>query len=89
MRFCLYFLLLVTTAVFSISPLDIQKASSYSRDQQLREFAKVFQPKTTAYFAIGSYYTPFSTQIPLNSVYGTHHGFAFRDRLAFYYSSPF
>lgn len=53
-----------------------------TRDRHLNEIGEVMRGGTGGYLGVGVYYTPLDDQLPLESRYGTHDGFAFRQRFA-------
>lgn len=65
-----------------ISPEALSNGGANTRDRQLKEIGEVMRGGQGGYLAAGTYYTPLDDQLPLQSAYGVHDGFAFRQRVA-------
>lgn len=84
------FILLNVSFLFAdpISVDDIVKTAPITRDRQLQEFQQAFRPGVNSYFNLGISYTPLSSQLPLESPFGVHNGFAFRHHATVFFSVP-
>lgn len=58
------------------------EAGAHSRDQQLREIRDVMRGGRGGFLDLGLNYTPLPSQLPLESPYGEHEGYAFRQHVA-------
>ena len=58
------------------------ETGSYSRDQQLLEIRDVMRGGRGGFLDLGFNYTPLASQLPLESPYGEHEGYAFRQHVA-------
>lgn len=84
------FVLLNVSFLFAdpVSVDDIVETAPITRDRQLQEFQQAFRPGVNSYFNLGISYTPLSSQLPLESPYGVHNGFAFRHHATVFFSIP-
>ncbi len=86
----LLFLLLNVAFLFAdpVSVNSIHETGSTTRDRQLREFLQAFRPGVSSYFNFGINYTPLSSQLPLESPFGIHDGYAFSQHATVFISMP-
>lgn len=66
----------------AITPAAISNGGNDLRDLQLREIRDVLRGGRGGYIDLGFYYTPLTTQMPLESPYGEHEGFATKQHIA-------
>lgn len=66
----------------AITPDAISRGGADTRDMQLREIRDVMRGGRGGFLDIGFNYTPFETQLPLESKYGEHKGFATKQHVA-------
>lgn len=80
--------LILSLALVSVSFADristdaISKGGEVTRDRHLKEIGEVLRGGRGGYFGFGMYYTPLVDQLPLQSEYGKHDGFAFRHHIS-------
>lgn len=73
----------VSFAVADAIPVNALSAGgAQTRDQQLREIRDVMRGGRGGFIDFGFNYVPVSTQLPLETPYGEHDGFAFRHHIA-------
>ena len=60
----------------------LSASGAQARDQQLREIRDVMRGGRGGFLDLGFNYTPLPTQLPLESPYGEHEGFAFKQHVA-------
>lgn len=65
-----------------VTPAAVANGGAVTRDGQLVEIRDVMRGGRGEYIDLGMYYTPSSEQLPLQSKYGTHDGFAFNQHIA-------
>lgn len=69
-----------------IKPDALSAGGRATQEAQLEEISETARPGTSGYISLGTYYFPHPGQTPLKSDFGRHEGFAFRQRLAMYFS---
>lgn len=80
----------VSFAVADAIPVDALSAGgAQTRDQQLREIRDILLGGRGGFVDIGFNYLPLPTQVTLESPYGEHDGYAFKQHVAFFGSSKF
>ena len=65
-----------------IKPEALAKDGAVTRDRHLTEIRDIMRGGRGGYIDFGFYYTPTSSQLPLDSKYGEHDGFAFNHHFA-------
>ena len=65
-----------------IKPEALAKDGAVTRDRHLTEIRDIMRGGRGGYIDFGFYYTPISSQLPLDSKYGEHDGFAFNHHFA-------
>lgn len=76
------FCLVGTSFADAVSVDALSNGDLVVRDNQLKEIRDILRGGRGGYVNFGFNYTPFSTQLPLESPYGEHDGFAFRHHFA-------
>lgn len=71
----------------SIRADALSRDGAVTRNRQLSEISDVLLGGLGAYLDFGFYYTPFADQLPLNSQYGDHDGFAFRQHFGVFFDA--
>ncbi|MCL4100733.1 hypothetical protein SAMN05720766_10562 [Fibrobacter sp. UWH9] len=81
-------LLAATTFSFadSVTPEALSAGGAVTRDRQLTEISQILRGGRGGYIDAGFYYLPSAEQMPLESKYGEHDGFAFRQHMAGFFS---
>lgn len=78
-------LVLLGSAIAFADGISVEALSlggAVTRDRHLSEINQILLGGRGGYMDIGTYYTPSSEQLPLDSKFGEHQGFAFKQRLA-------
>lgn len=78
----------VSVAAVQLTPADLASQPARTSVIQLQEFRQAFRPEYTGYVAAGWMYIPLPSQTQLRTEWGTHEGFAFRQRFAAWLSNP-
>ncbi len=67
-----------------ITPAFLAKDGAVTRDRHLTEIKDIMRGGRGGFLDFGFYYTPYSQQLPLESQFGEHDGFAFNHHFAGY-----
>jgi len=69
-----------------IAPAALSEGGAIVRDRQLTEISQIMRGGRGGYLDFGFYYLPYKDQVPLDSKYGKHEGYAFRHHLDGFFS---
>ena len=75
-------------SAWSLSPVSLENQSAYTMGLQLDEARQAIRPEYAGYMAASWMYLPLPSQSPLETRWGTHDGYAFRQRLSAWLSNP-
>ena len=71
-----------------ITPDALSRGGRVSQENQLDEISEIVRPGVSGFIGLGTYYFPHPGQTALESNFGKHEGFAFRQRFAMYFAGP-
>jgi len=78
----------VSALAWTVQPQDLVSQPARTRESQLREFHEAFKPEYDSYLGFDWMLLPKPDESRLQSPYGIHNGFAFRQRFAIFLQNP-
>jgi len=78
---CSFLACIANTLAWNPTPQIIEAQAPHTAFMQLNDFQNAARPEYDAYLFVGIIYLPLPTQSELKTQWGTHEGFAFRQRL--------